>query len=338
MKKDFKNFIKLIYEDQLDMESTKIAFSMIMNGEIDDIQISAFISLLQKSGVKAHHVIGALEVMKSKMIKVESPDNSIDTCGTGGDGKNSLNISTATAFVLAAKGIPVAKHGNRALTSKCGSADVLNALDINVDMEISKIKNCLKEVGICFMFAPNHHPAMKFVGPVRKQLGIRTIFNILGPLLNPANVNNQLVGVFSKQIFEIYREVFDKNLKTNVCLVSGYDGNDEITLDGVNLIYTKEKGIFEFNPQILDLPKTNILDITGGTAKFNASRILDIFNGKVDTFYNTVCINSAFGIMLHDKIEMNNDNIIKTFNEAKEIINDKLPLKIIDSLSQFSKK
>ena len=152
---DFKEFIKLAYEDSLDFKSTKKAFMQIMNGEISEIQISSFISLLQKSGVKSHHVIAALEVMRKKMLSINVPSNTMDTCGTGGDGKNSLNISTATAFVLAASGIPIAKHGNRALTSKCGSADVLKALNINVDMETSKLEDCLRNIGICFLFAPN---------------------------------------------------------------------------------------------------------------------------------------------------------------------------------------
>ena len=206
---DFKEFNQLAYEDSLDLNSTKKAFMQIMNGEISEIQISSFISLLQKSGVKSHHVIAALEVMRKKMLSINAPLNTMDTCGTGGDGKNSLNISTATAFVLAAYGIPIAKHGNRALTSNCGSADVLQALQINVNVETNKLEDSLEKIGICFMFAPNHHPAMKYVGHVRQQLGIRTIFNMLGPLLNPANVRNQVVGVYSKEVFNIYKNVFE---------------------------------------------------------------------------------------------------------------------------------
>ena len=283
MNSDFKDFIKLAYEDRLDKELTIEAFKLIMSGEINEIQISSFLSLLQKSGIKAHHVIGALKVMKSKMTPVKSPIGSMDTCGTGGDGKNSLNISTATAFVLAAYGIPIAKHGNRALTSKCGSADVLQALNINVDMNISKIEHCLNEIGICFMFAPNHHPAMKHVGKVRQMLGIRTIFNMLGPLLNPANVKKQIVGVYSREVFDIYREVFESE-KKKVCLISGYEGND----------------------------------------------------GKKDSFYNAVCINSAFGIILNDEIELNEANIKKALHESKLVIDSKKPLNLIKRLSEFT--
>ena len=336
MNNEFKKYIKLALFDDLDLESTKTAFSMIMSGEIGEIQISSFISLIQKSGVKAHHVIGALDVMKSKMVSIKAPTRAMDTCGTGGDGKNSLNISTATAFVLAAKGIAVAKHGNRALTSQCGSADVLKALNVNVEMETSKIEDCLIKNSICFMFAPNHHPAMKHVASVRQQLGISTIFNILGPLLNPANVQSQLVGVYSNEIFNLYKEVFESNEEKNICLVSGFDGNDEISLDGINLIYTKKNGIFEFDPKILNVPKTKIAEISGGDANYNATRIIEMFNGKVDSFYNTVCINSTFGILLYESMIINNENILKIFNETKQLMNSKLPLKIIDDLSKYT--
>ena len=247
-----------------------------------------------------------------------------------------LNISTATAFVLAANGIPVAKHGNRALTSKCGSADVLSALNINVDMDISKIENCLEEIGVCFMFAPNHHPAMKYVGPVRQQLGIRTIFNMLGPLLNPAEVNSQLVGVYSREVFDIYKEVFEQNEKKNVCLISGFDGNDEISLDGMNIIYTKKDGIINFDPKSVNLPRSTQKELSGGNAEYNASRIIDLFKGKIDSFYYTVCINSAFGILLSKKKEINNQNIMESLEIVKRSIKSGQPLKIIEKLTKYT--
>ena len=332
---DFKEFIQLAYEDSLDLKSTKKAFMQIMNGEISEIQISSFISLLQKSGVKSHHVIAALEVMRKKMLSINAPLNTMDTCGTGGDGKNSLNISTATAFVLAASGIPIAKHGNRALTSKCGSADVLKALNINVDMETSKLEDCLRNIGICFMFAPNHHPAMKHVAQVRQLLGFRTIFNMLGPLLNPANVRNQIVGVYSKEVFNIYKEVFEKEDK-NVCLIAGHDGNDEISLSGINLIFTNKNGIMQFDPEMLDCPKMIDDEIKGSDAIFNADRIIEIFKGKKDTFYNTVCANAAFGILINQSEDFNEKNILKAFDEVQLIIGSGEPLRIIDQLSKFT--
>ncbi len=335
MNEKFKIYIKHAYDDTLDLKLTKNAFELIMRGKVNDTQISSFLSLLQRSGIKPHHVIGALDVMRAKMIIVKSPKKSMDTCGTGGDGKNSLNVSTATAFVLAACGIPIAKHGNRALTSKCGSADVLKALKINIDMNISKIESCLKKIGICFMFAPNHHPAMKYVGNVRQQLGIRTIFNMLGPLLNPANVRSQIVGVYSKDVFEIYKKIFEKENK-NVCLISGFDGNDEISLDGSNLLFTKRNGEFNFNPRDLDLPKTIKKEIIGKNAEFNANRILEIFSGKKDSFYYTVCINSAFGIILNNSEKINKNNINRAMKKAEKTIKSQEPLRIIRKLSEFT--
>ena len=336
MNKSLKKYITLAFNDELDLKATKEAFNLIMSGDIGDIQISSFLSLLQKSGIKAHHVIGAKEVMKSKMLQVKAPTDSIDTCGTGGDGKGSLNISTAVAFVLASKGIPVAKHGNRALTSKCGSADVLEALNIRIDIEISKIEQCLEEIGICFMLAPNHHPAMKFVGSVRKELGFRTIFNMLGPLLNPASVKNQIVGVYSKNVFDIYKNVFEIEHEKNICLISGYDGNDEISLDGKNTIFTNKNGTFEFDPRSIDLPKSKENELSGGDAKYNAQRILELFNGKIDSFYHSVCINSAFGILTYKSSNINFDNINEALEEARQIINSKAPLQILEKLSKFT--
>ena len=335
MTADIREYISLAFNDELDYDSTKSVFKLVMDGEVNDIQISSFLSIIQKTGIKSYHITSAIEVMKTKMIEVNCPNGSIDTCGTGGDGKNSLNISTAVAFLLASRGIPVAKHGNRALTSKCGSADVLKALNINIDMQISKLEECINKVGICFMFAPNHHPAMKHVGPVRQELGIQTIFNMLGPLLNPANVNKQIVGVYSKNVFDLYKEIFEKNSHKQVCLISGYDGNDEISLDGENIIFTKNNGVKIFNPRLIDLPTSKLEELTGKDAEYNASRIIEMFN-KNDTFSETVCINAAFALLLHDSEDINDNNILNAYKESKSIINSGLPLKIIEDLSKFT--
>ena len=234
MSEKLKKFIPLAFDGNLTRQHTCEAFEIIMSGDALEGQIGAFLIALQKSGINSEHVLGAMEVMQQKMLPIKIPKKSIDTCGTGGDGKSSLNISTAISFVLAANNLTVAKHGNKALTSKCGSADVLSALGINIDMPIELIEDCLKKVGICFMFAPNHHPAMKYVGPVRQQIGVRTIFNILGPLLNPGNVDNQIIGVFSMDILNIYKEVFDKRNEKNAFIIYGYEGMDEISTKGEN--------------------------------------------------------------------------------------------------------
>ena len=335
---EFKTFIDLALNDKLDLDSTKKAFNLIMNGSVSDIQISSFLSLLQKSGVSADHMIGAIEVMRSKMISIAAPANSMDTCGTGGDGKNSLNISTATAFVLASYGIPIAKHGNKALTSKCGSADVLKALGINIDIDTSKLEDCLNENGLCFMFAPNHHPAMKYVGPVRQQLGIRTIFNMLGPLLNPANIKTQLVGVYSKEVFRVYKDIFSKNDDKNACIVSGYDGNDEISLEGENLVFTKLSGEIKFDPASIDIPRPINNEILGKDAEYNANKIIEIFNGKEDSFFRSVCINTAFGLLVHGALELNKENILNAYEQASSLIKSGEPLNKINKLIKFTNK
>ena len=195
MNSKLKNLNLKQISGDLNPEEVNEAMELIMTGKANDVEIGSFLTALQIRGIKSDHLKTAVNVMLPKMIPVETEFDCMDTCGTGGDGKFSLNISTATAFVLAAHNIKIAKHGNRALSSKCGSADVLASLGFNVDMQVDKINKCIDEVGICFMFAPNHHPAMKNVGPVRQELGFRTIFNMLGPLLNPAKVKKQVVGV-----------------------------------------------------------------------------------------------------------------------------------------------
>ena len=335
MNTDIKFFINLALNEKLDLEATRKSFEIIMSGNVSDIQISSFLSILQKSGINANHILGAVQVMKSKMITVPSPTNSMDTCGTGGDGKHSLNISTATAFVLASRGIPIAKHGNKAQTSKCGSADVLKALNVNVDMEPLKLEDCLNEIGICFMFAPNHHPAMKYVGSVRQQLGIRTIFNMLGPLLNPAEVKTQLVGVYSKEVYKIYKDFFVNNDK-KICLVAGYDGNDEVSLEGENLIYSRLSGEIVFDPASIDLPRPKNSEILGGDANYNANRIIEIFKGKDDSFYKSVCLNAAFGLLIHESLDINHTNILNAYKESSDLIKSGAPLRKIDDLSKYT--
>jgi anthranilate phosphoribosyltransferase len=291
-----------------------------MSGEAHEGQIAAFLIALQKSGVNSEHILGAMEMMSKKMIAVKIPKGSIDTCGTGGDGKSSLNISTAISFVLAANNLTVAKHGNKALTSKCGSADVLSALGINIDMSTELIEECLKKVGICFMFAPNHHPAMKYVGPVRQQIGVRTIFNMLGPLLNPGNVDNQIIGVFSENVLNVYKEVFDKRDGKNAFIIYGYEGMDEISTEGENLIYSKEYGKLIFDPNEININRPVESELIGDKPSYNADRIIDIFTGKKDSFYEMVCINAAFAFLLASNIEPSKNNISEYYELSKSII------------------
>ena len=320
MSDKLKNIIPLAFDGKLTRQNTSEALEVIMSGEALEGQIAAFLTALQISGVNSEHILGAMEVMCKKMMQVKIPKGSIDTCGTGGDGKSSLNVSTAMSFVLAANNLTVAKHGNKALTSKCGSADVLSALGININMSIDLIEECLKKVGICFMFAPNHHPAMKHVASVRQQIGIRTIFNMLGPLLNPGNVDNQIIGVFSNDVLNIYKEVFDKRDGKNAFIIHGYEGMDEISTQGENLIYSKEYGEIIFDPNEININRPVNSEMIGDKPSYNADRIGDIFSGKKDSFYEIVCINSAFAFLLESKKEPSKKNISEYYELSKSII------------------
>ena len=188
------------------------------------------------------------------------------------------------------------------------------------------------------MFAPNHHPAMKYVGPVRQQLGIRTIFNMLGPLLNPADVKTQLVGVYSKEVFKIYKDIFSMNDNKNACIVSGYNGNDEISLEGENTIFTKQTGEIKFDPASIGLPRPINNEILGKDAKYNANRIIEIFNGKNDSFYKSVCINTAFGLLAYESCELNDANILKAYQKSSDLIKSGGPLNQINRLIEFTNK
>ena len=333
-------YTELAKENDLSEQDTSAAFNIIMDGksELDDLIL--FLETLNNNGINQNHVLGAVNIMRQKMISVDIPLESIDTCGTGGDGKFSLNISTAVAFVLSALGIPVAKHGNRSITSNCGSADVLRALGINIDMHTDKISECIEKTGICFMFAPNHHPAMKHVAEARQILGkkgVKTIFNMLGPLLNPGNVKKQIIGVFSSEIQKIYKEVFNKSSDREAFIVYGADGMDEISTEGNNKIAHKDN-FFDFDPFELEIKRPNVIELTGENPEFNASRIIDIFSGKKDSFYDIVSINAALGLVLDRNLELNNKNISICLNDVGTAMNDGTALDKIEQLKMFTNK
>ena len=333
-------YTELAKENDLSEHDTSAAFNIIMDGksELDDLIL--FLETLNNNGINQNHVLGAVNIMRQKMISVDIPLESIDTCGTGGDGKFSLNISTAVAFVLSALGIPVAKHGNRSITSNCGSADVLRALGINIDMHTDKISECIEKTGICFMFAPNHHPAMKHVAEARQILGkkgVKTIFNMLGPLLNPGNVKKQIIGVFSSEIQKIYKEVFNKSSDREAFIVFGADGMDEISTEGNNKIAHKDN-FFDFDPFELEIKRPNVIELTGENPEFNASRIIDIFSGKKDSFYDIVSINAALGLVLNRNLELNNKNISICLSDIGTVMNDGTALDKIEQLKKFTNK
>ena len=332
MSNELKKYIQLAYNNELNANMTSEVFEVIMSGDATDGQIGAFLIALQINGVNKNHVLGALEVMQKKMIPVNVPNNSIDTCGTGGDGTGSLNISTASAFVVAASGIPIAKHGNKALTSKCGSADVLEALNIKLIADPLKLEKCINEINICFMFAPFHHPAMKYVGKVRQEIGMRTIFNMLGPLLNPGKINSQLVGVFSEEVQVIYGEVLTELNRNKSIIVTGGFGMDEININGENKILVPGNEITKFTASSIGIKNQNEKDLDGGDATYNANRILEIFSGKKDSFYEIVLLNSAFALSLNEAESLTNDKIKENYMIAKDIVDSGSAMKKITQL------
>ena len=294
---------KLKNKINLNFNESKEAFKILMNGEANDQQIYDFLTLLSEKGEVSDEIAGGVFILrdKSKRVKVE---DCIDTCGTGGDGKDTLNISTASALLLASMGVRVAKHGNKAVSSKCGSADVLEALNININLEPHQIENQIRKNNFGFMFAPNYHSAMKYVGPTRKKIGKRTIFNMIGPLSSPALVDRQVIGVFDKKLLKIFANAL-KNLNLKFAwIVNSEDGLDEISpYAKTHVVQLKNNEISEFNidPNELNVNADKFENLIGNDAKFNSDKILNIFQGEDNDFSKAVCLNAAAGLMISEK-------------------------------------
>jgi anthranilate phosphoribosyltransferase len=259
---------------------------------------------LRMRGETVDEITGAVTTMRAKMLRVEAPAGAIDVVGTGGDASGSYNISTCAAFIVAGAGIPVAKHGNRALSSRSGAADVLGALGVKIDLGPEAIARCIHEAGIGFMFAPAHHPAMKHVGPTRIELGTRTIFNLLGPLSNPAGVKRQMVGVFSRQWVEPLANVLKKLGCERAYVVHGSDGLDEITTSGPTSVAALENGkvtTFEIKPEDVGLARARPEDLRGGDAEANASAVMDVLKGRKGPFRDVAILNAAAAIVVAGK-------------------------------------
>ena len=291
---------KLKNKENLSFDESKNAFEILMEGKASDQEIYNFLTFLSSKGEVADEIAGGVYVLrqKSKRVNVE---NCIDTCGTGGDGKNTLNISTASALVLASMGVKVAKHGNKAVSSQCGSGDVLEALNIKINLEPNEIENQINKNNFGFMFAPNYHSAMKYVGPTRKKIGKRTIFNMIGPLSSPALVERQVVGVFDKKLLKIFANAL-KNLNIKYAwIVNSEDGLDEISpYDKTNIVQLKNGEISEIviNPNELNINADKFENLLGDNAKFNASKMIDIFKGEDNDFSKAVSLNAAAGLIV----------------------------------------
>jgi anthranilate phosphoribosyltransferase len=294
---------KLKKKENLTFEESKSAFNLLMTGKASEEEIYDFLTLLSDKGEVSDEIAGGVYVLREKSKRVNISD-CVDTCGTGGDGMNTLNISTASALLLASMGTKVAKHGNKAVSSKCGSGDVLEALKIKIDLEPNDIEKEIKNKNFGFMFAPNYHSAMKYVGPVRKKIGKRTIFNMIGPLSNPALVEKQVVGVFDKKLLKIFAEGL-KNLNIKFAwIVNSEDGLDEISpYAKTNIIQLKYGELSEItiDPDKLDINADKFENLIGDDAQFNANKMLEIFKGEDNDFSKAVCLNAAAGLIVGEK-------------------------------------
>jgi anthranilate phosphoribosyltransferase len=302
---DFKTLIaKVATGASLTREEAAGAFDRMMSGEATPSQMGGLLMALRVRGETVDEITGAVTTMRAKMLSVKAPAGAVDVVGTGGDASGSFNISTCAAFIVAGAGVPVAKHGNRALSSKSGAADVLQSLGVRIELDSKQVSMCIRDAGIGFMFAPAHHPAMKNVGPTRVELGTRTIFNLLGPLSNPASVKRQMIGTFSKHWVEPMAQVLKNLGSESIWVVHGSDGLDEITTAGPTSVAALEGGkirTFEVTPEDAGLPRSKPDALLGGDAEHNAKALLDVLKGKPGPFRDVSILNAAAALIVAGK-------------------------------------
>ena len=336
MSQTLKPLIGSAAERPLSRSEAETAFTELFNGEATPAQIGGFLMALRTRGETVEEFAAAAAVMRSKCHAVKAPDGAMDIVGTGGDGKGTLNISTATAFVVAGAGVPVAKHGNRNLSSKSGAADALGELGINVMIGAEVVEKALQSCGICFMMAPMHHPAMAHVGPARAELGTRTIFNILGPLTNPAGVKRQLTGAFSRDLIRPMAETLGQLGSERAWLVHGSDGTDELTITGVSWIAAlNEDGTIteqELHPEEVGLPVHPFEDIIGGTPSENATAFRALLAGEASAYRDAVLLNAAAALHVAGKA----DTLTTGVALARESIDSGAAAQKVAALAKFT--
>ena len=319
--KSLKN--KLFSQQDLTSDESMYLFELIMNGKISEIDITAILTSLKIKGESKDEILGATKIMRSKSMKISSSVNTVDTCGTGGDMSDTLNISTAASLVAASCGIKIAKHGNKSVSSKSGSADMLESIGYKFSDDPKIIEDQLNRNNFCFMYAQYHHSAMKYVINVRKTLGTRTIFNLLGPLTNPANATNQLLGVYDKKWLNTHCEVLKELGSDNVMVVHGVDGLDEITLSQNTLICElKDQTIHNYilDPRDIGYDYISLEEIKGGDPEYNAKCFLKMIDGNFNQFQNIVELNAGAAIYLAGKCSNIKEGAIianKTISEGK---------------------
>lgn len=317
MSDNLKSLLGRAADAPLTREEAVQAFEVIMSGEATPAQIGGFLMTLRTRGETVDEIAGAASVMRAKAAAVRAPEGAMDIVGTGGDGKGTLNISTATAFVVAGTGVPVAKHGNRALSSRSGAADALTEMGVNVMVDASVAQSALDEIGICFMMAPMHHAAMRHVGPARVELGTRTVFNILGPLTNPASVRRQLTGAFAPDLLRPMAETLGALGSERAWLVHGSDGTDEISIAGPTTVVTLDDGTIgetQIHPEDAGLPVHAFDNILGGTPEENAAAFRALMSGAQDTdksraYRDAVLLNAAAALVVAGRAEALQDGV-----------------------------
>jgi anthranilate phosphoribosyltransferase len=321
--------------NSLTREEARTAFEIMMSGQATEAQIGAFLMALRVRGETVEEITAGAEIMREKALKIDAPANAIDTCGTGGDASGSYNVSTAVSLVVAACGVPVAKHGNRALSSRAGAADVLKSLGVNIEAEPAQVAACIREAGVGFLFAPRHHSAMRHVGPARAQLGTRTIFNLLGPLSNPAGTKRQIVGVFADKWVRPMAEVLKQLGSEAAWVVHGLDGLDEITTTGPTHVAELKDGEiqeFEVTPEEAGLARAMPDQLKGGDAETNALALSALVDGHEGPYRDIVLLNSAAALIVAGKA----DNLILGVKMAAAAIDAGGARKALDTLVRVS--
>ena len=314
---------KLFHLKDLSIDETVYVFDLIMSGKLSEIDISAILVSLKIKKESQNEILGAAKIMRSKSLQIQSDDKTVDTCGTGGDMIGTLNISTSAAIIAASAGAKIAKHGNRSISSKSGSADMLEKLGYKITNDVNILQDNLNNKNFCFLFAQNHHKAMKYVIDVRKKLATSTIFNLLGPLTNPANAKRQLLGVFDKRWVSIHCKTLKELGSERAMVVHGDDGLDEISLSGVTLISELKNGIIKeyiFNPKDYGYDYIQNSDIKGGSPEFNASKFKEMLDGKNKSFQKIVELNAGAAIYLSDLSKDLNEG----FKLARNVIEKKI--------------
>ncbi|MGF7161451.1 anthranilate phosphoribosyltransferase [Rhodoligotrophos appendicifer] len=335
---DFKPLIAKAADGQpLSREEAQQAFDIMMSGAATPSQIGGFLMALRVRGETIDEITGAVETMRSKMTRVSAPADALDIVGTGGDGSRTFNISTCSALVAAGAGLRIAKHGNRALSSKSGAADALMALGVNIDTSPAKIQECIEGAGVGFMFAPAHHAAMRHVGPSRVELGTRTIFNLLGPLSNPAGVKRQVVGVYARAWVEPLAHVLRNLGSDRVWITHGSDGLDEITITGTTYVAELKDGAvrsFEITPEDAGLSRASLEEIRGGDAEQNAAAIRTVLAGGRSAFRDIVLLTTAGALVVADKCATLKDGVAL----AAEAIDSGAAATVLEQLVFISNK